>query len=194
MEGKLIIFSAPSGAGKTTIVHRVLEKFNTSMEFSISATTRQPRSGEKHGKDYYFLSVPDFKRRIIRNEFVEYEAVYQNQFYGTLNSELDRIWKKGNHVIFDVDVKGGLNIKKQYPKKALAIFIMPPSLEVLEKRLLSRAKDDQRSIKERLNKARQELTYAHDFDKVIINENLDEAVNEAIQIINNFLNSNGSNQ
>ncbi|MCF8217975.1 MAG: guanylate kinase [Bacteroidales bacterium] len=193
MEGKLIIFSAPSGAGKTTIVHRVLEKFNN-IEFSISATTRQPRSGEKHGEDYYFLSVPDFKRRIIKNEFIEYEAVYQNQFYGTLKSELERIWKKGKHVIFDVDVQGGLNIKKQYPKKALAIFIMPPGLEILEKRLLSRAKDDERSIKERLNKARLELTYAHDFDKVIVNEDLDEAVNEAIQIINNFLNSNGSDK
>ena len=193
MEGKLIIFSAPSGAGKTTIVHRVLEKLNN-IEFSISATTRQPRSGEKHGEDYYFLSVPDFKRRIIKNEFIEYEAVYQNQFYGTLKSELERIWKKGKHVIFDVDVQGGLNIKKQYPKKALAIFIMPPGLEILEKRLLSRAKDDERSIKERLNKARLELTYAHDFDKVIINEDLDEAVNEAIQIINNFLNSNGSDK
>ncbi|MGM0612421.1 MAG: guanylate kinase [Bacteroidota bacterium] len=193
MEGKLIIFSAPSGAGKTTIVHRVLDKFNN-IEFSISATTRQPRSGEKHGEDYYFLSVPDFKRRIIKNEFIEYEAVYQNQFYGTLKSELDRIWGKGKHVIFDVDVQGGLNIKKQYPKKALAIFIMPPGLEILEKRLLSRAKDDERSIKERLNKARHELTYAHDFDKVIVNEDLDEAVNEAIQIINNFLNSNGSDK
>lgn len=193
MEGNLIIFSAPSGAGKTTIVHRILEKFNN-LEFSVSATTRQPRTGEKHGQDYYFLSLPDFKQRIMKNEFIEYEAVYQNQFYGTLSSELERIWSNGKHVIFDVDVLGGLNIKKQYPKKGLAIFIMPPSLEILEKRLSDRAKDDERSIKKRLNKAREELTYAHDFDKVIVNENIDEAVSEATKIINNFLNSNGSNK
>ena len=193
MEGHLIIFSAPSGAGKTTIVHRILEKFNN-LEFSVSATTRQPRTGEKHGQDYYFLSLPDFKQRIMKDEFIEYEAVYQNQFYGTLSSELERIWSNEKHVIFDVDVLGGLNIKKQYPKKGLAIFIMPPSLEILEKRLSARAKDDERSIKKRLNKAREELTYAHDFDKVIVNENIDEAVSEATEIINNFLNSNGSNK
>ncbi|MCF8331689.1 MAG: guanylate kinase [Bacteroidales bacterium] len=186
MDGKLIIFSAPSGAGKTTIVHQVLEYFDN-MEFSVSATTRYARPGEINGKDYYFIELDDFRRRIENDEFVEYEQVYHKQFYGTLKTELERIWNKGNHVIFDVDVIGGLNIKKQYSKKALAIFIMPPSVEVLEKRLFERAGDDERSIRQRLNKAKHELTYAHQFDEVIVNENLETAVNEAIEIINKFL-------
>lgn len=188
MEGKLIIVSAPSGAGKTTIVHRVLEHIK-SLEFSVSATTRYARDGEKQGVDYYFMDAEDFKRRIQRNEFVEYEQVYHNQFYGTLKSELQRIWEKGNHVIFDVDVIGGLNIRKQYPDNALALFIMPPSVEELERRLFERAKDDTRSIRQRLNKAKHELTYAHQFDTVIVNEVLDEAVKETIETIENFLNN-----
>jgi guanylate kinase len=192
MEGKLIIVSAPSGAGKTTIVHRVLEHFNN-LEFSVSATTRYARDGEKQGVDYYFMDADDFKRRIERNEFVEYEQVYHNQFYGTLKSELERIWKKGNHLIFDVDVIGGLNIKKQYPEKALALFIMPPSVEELERRLFERAKDDTRSIRQRLNKAKHELTYAHQFDTVIVNEVLEDAVKETIETIENFLNNECSN-
>lgn len=186
MDGKLIIFSAPSGAGKTTIVHRVLKHFDN-LEFSVSATTRYARPGEKNGKDYYFIELDDFRKRIEKEEFVEYEQVYHKQFYGTLKTELKRIWNKGNHVIFDVDVIGGLNIKKQYTQRALAIFIMPPSVEVLEKRLFERAKDDERSIRQRLNKAKHELTYAHQFDEVIVNEDLEIAVNEAVEVMNKFL-------
>lgn len=135
MEGKLFIFSAPSGSGKTTIVRTLLEK-DLNLEFSISATSRSKRENETDGKDYYFLSADDFKEKIDKDEFVEWEEVYENRFYGTLKSELERIWNQGKHVIFDVDVVGGLNIKKKYPDKALSIFIMPPSIEELEKRLI----------------------------------------------------------
>lgn len=186
MDGRLIIVSAPSGAGKTTIVNRLLEKYDN-LEFSISATTRMPRNNEENGRDYYFMPPREFKERIQNNEFIEYEQVYHNQYYGTLKTELNRIWEKGNNVIFDVDVVGGLNIKKQFPVKGLALFIMPPSVEVLEKRLFERTGDEQRSIRQRLNKAKQELTYAHHFDEVIVNEELEEAVKEALESINKFL-------
>ncbi|MGM0647862.1 MAG: guanylate kinase [Bacteroidota bacterium] len=187
MHGKMVIFSAPSGAGKTTIVHQVMEQCND-LSFSVSATTRNPRSGEKDGEDYYFLTTDEFKQKIEEGEFIEYEQVYHKQFYGTLRTEVERLWNDGKHVVFDVDVVGGLNIKKQYKTKALAIFIMPPSLDVLEQRLYKRAKDDERSIRLRLSKARQELTYAHQFDQVVVNEILEEAVEETKTLIQNFLN------
>jgi len=184
--GKLIIFSAPSGSGKTTIVKKILKKFNN-LEFSISACSRLPRKGEINTKDYHFLSVDDFKNKIRNNKFVEWEEVYENQYYGTLVSELERIWEKGNSVVFDVDVVGGLNIKKEYPKNSLAIFIKPPSIKELENRLRKRATDSEEQIKKRINKAKEELEYAKDFDKIILNDNLDKAVKETIKAIENFV-------
>jgi len=184
--GKLIIFSAPSGSGKTTIVKQVLQKINN-LEFSISACSRLPRKGEVHTKDYHFLSIDEFKSNIKDNKFVEWEEVYKNQFYGTLISELDRIWNNGNSVIFDVDVIGGLNIKKKYPKNSLAIFIKPPSITELESRLRNRATDSEEQIKKRINKAEKELQYANSFDKIILNNNLEEAVEKTIKAIKKFI-------
>ncbi|MBN1253321.1 MAG: guanylate kinase [Bacteroidales bacterium] len=184
--GKLIIFSAPSGSGKTTIVKKVLQHFNN-LEFSISACSRLPRGNEKNGIDYYFLSAEEFRNSIQSNKFVEWEEVYENQYYGTLISELDRIWKKGNSVVFDVDVVGGLNIKKKYQQNSLAIFIQPPSIDELEKRLRKRATDNEEQIKKRINKAEKELLYSKDFDKVILNDDLDIAVNQTIKLIENFI-------
>lgn len=183
----MVIFSAPSGAGKTTIVRRMMQHFSN-LSFSVSATTRDPRSGEKNEEDYYFLTTEEFRQKVERDEFVEYEQVYHKQFYGTLRSEVERLWKAGKHVVFDVDVVGGLNIKKHYKEKALAIFIMPPSTDILEQRLYKRAKDDERSIRLRLSKAKQELTYAHQFDYVVVNDILEEAVEETKCLIQNFLN------
>lgn len=186
MEGKLFIFSAPSGSGKTTIVRNLLEK-DLALEFSISATSRPKRENELHGKDYYFLSAEDFKNKISKNEFLEWEEVYENRFYGTLKSELDRIWSKGKHVIFDVDVIGGLNLKKTHPENALAVFIMPPSVEELEKRLRSRSTDSEEDIRTRINKAEQELSYANQFDLIIVNENLEQAIDEAEKAVREFI-------
>jgi guanylate kinase len=186
MEGKLFIFSAPSGSGKTTIVRNLLEK-DLALEFSISATSRPKRENEVHGKDYYFLSVEDFKNKISKNEFLEWEEVYENRFYGTLKSELERIWSKGKHVIFDVDVIGGLNLKKSHPQNALAVFIMPPSVEELEKRLRSRSTDSEADIRTRINKAEQELSYANQFDLIIVNENLEQAIDEAEKAVREFI-------
>lgn len=187
MEGKLFIFSAPSGSGKTTIVRSLLEK-ELGLEFSISATSRPKRQNEVDGKDYYFLSAEDFKEKIAADEFVEWEEVYHDRFYGTLKSELERIWAKGKHVIFDVDVVGGLNIKKIYPVKALSIFIMPPSVDELEKRLIHRSTDSTDDIKTRINKANKELSYAENFDIIIINDELEKAIQEAEQIVLKFIN------
>ncbi len=184
--GKLIIFSAPSGSGKTTIIKQVLQK-NENLEFSISACSRLPRKNEINGKDYYYLSVDEFKNNIKDNRFIEWEEVYENQFYGTLISELDRIWEKGNSVVFDVDVVGGINIKKKYPENSLAIFIKPPSIKELENRLISRSTDSKEQIKKRINKAEEELEYAKDFDKIILNDNLEEAVEETIKAIEEFV-------
>ncbi len=187
MEGKLFIFSAPSGSGKTTIVRTLLEK-DLDIEFSISATSRPKRENETDGKDYYFLSADDFKEKIDKDEFVEWEEVYENRFYGTLKSELERIWNQGKHVIFDVDVVGGLSIKKKYPDKALSIFIMPPSIEELEKRLILRSTDSIEDIETRINKAKEELNYAERFDIIIINDELENAIHESETAIKKFVN------
>lgn len=188
MEGKLIIFSAPSGSGKTTIVKHLLDK-GFKLEFSISACNRSPRGNEKHGKDYYFLETEDFRSKIENNDFVEWEEVYADRFYGTLRSELDRIWKKGNHVLFDVDVKGGINIKKQFGSQALSVFVMPPSVEELENRLKGRGTDSDEEIEKRLAKAQEEITYARQFDHIILNDDLTFAKEEAEQLLTSFLKS-----
>ena len=186
-KGKLLIFSAPSGAGKTTIVKHILGKdFN--LEFSISATTRSPREGEVHGKDYYFLSAEEFKSKIQKEDFLEWEEVYEDIFYGSLKSEVDRIRDNGKNVIFDVDVVGGVNIKQFYGDDALSVFVQPPSVEELEKRLISRATDSMDIIKERVAKAAQELEFAPKFDKVIVNDDLQEAFKETEETLSNFLN------
>lgn len=186
MVGKLIIFSAPSGAGKSTLVHYLLGRgFN--MEFSVSATSRAPRGIEKHGVDYYFLSLEEFKQKIDNQEFIEYEEVYTDIFYGTLRSEVDRITSKGSNIIFDVDVMGGLNIKKQYGDRALALFIAPPSIDILHQRLIDRKTDSPEMIAKRVAKADYEMTFAPKFDFVLVNDDLDKAKAEAEQLIRKFL-------
>jgi guanylate kinase len=186
MQGKLIIFSAPSGAGKTTIVHAMLEQLPELM-FSISACSRDRRKNEVDGKDYYFLSVEAFKKKIDEDAFLEWEEVYKNHFYGTLRSEVQRIWNEGKHVIFDVDVYGGINIKKQFPEQALAIFVMPPSVKILEERLRNRSTDTDANINKRLEKALHEIGKSGSFDLTIINDDLETAINEALQAVKSFL-------
>lgn len=184
--GKLIIFSAPSGSGKTTIVKSLLTKdFN--LEFSISATTRSIRGTEKDGVDYYFLSPDAFREKISANELLEWEEVYTNKYYGTLKSEVDRITSKGKNVVFDVDVIGGLNIKKMFPTNSIAIFIQPPSIEVLKSRLIARGIDAPEVIAQRLNKAEEELSYAQRFDHIVINNDLQTAINETEKLLKHFL-------
>jgi guanylate kinase len=186
MKGKLVIISAPSGAGKTTIVRHLLDS-GLNLDFSVSATTRAPRGIEKDGVDYFFLTVPEFRKRIENNEFVEWEEVYKDLLYGTLKSELERIWKKGNHVIFDVDAKGGINLKKIFGNNSIAIFIMPPSVEELEKRLIARGTDEPEKIRMRVSKAKEELELANQFDFVIVNQRLDKAKEEARKIVSSFI-------
>lgn len=186
MYGKLIIFSAPSGAGKTTIVRHLLEQ-NLNLEFSISATSRGMRHTEINGKDYYFLSPEEFKSKIDNNEFLEWEEVYSGTFYGTLKSEVERIRKNGNNVIFDVDVVGGCNIKKYYGDEALAVFVQPPSVEELRNRLISRSTDSSEVIEKRVAKAEYELTFASQFDRIIVNEDLLKAFDEAEKCIREFI-------
>ncbi|WP_419802424.1 guanylate kinase [Mucilaginibacter sp.] len=185
--GKLIIFSAPSGAGKTTIVHHLLSKF-PDLAFSISATTREPRGDEQDGKDYYFISQKEFLHRIAQKEFVEFEEVYSGTFYGTLRAEIDRIWADGKHVIFDIDVVGGLHLKRKYDGKALAIFVQPPSLEVLIDRLSGRGTDSEAKLQERYAKAEKELAYAPQFDVILKNYDLDVACEEAKTLVSGFIN------
>ncbi len=186
-QGKLIIFSAPSGSGKSTIVDYLLQQ-NLNLQFSISATSRVPRGNEKQGKEYYFLTVEDFKNKIAEGAFLEYEEVYPGCFYGTLKSEVDRIITTGSNVVFDVDVVGGCNIKKQYGNRALAVFIQPPSVEILKQRLETRGTDSPEVIEKRLSKAAYELSFASRFDKIIINDNLERAQQETTLIINQFIN------
>ncbi len=186
MNGKLIVVSAPSGSGKTTIVRQVLN-FGINLEFSVSACSRKPRGNEVNGKDYYFLNETDFKKKIDNDEFIEWEQVYKGCYYGTLRAEVQRIWQTGNHVIFDVDVIGGLNIKKQYPKNCLAIFIKAPSINDLESRLRGRSTDSEETIRKRLEKAEYELSFSPQFDLVITNNILEDAVNQAIRVITDFI-------
>lgn len=184
--GKLIIFSAPSGSGKSTIVNHLLKK-DYKLEFSISATSRKPRGEEQHGKEYYFLSAEDFRERIKKEEFLEWEEVYTDCFYGTLLSEVDRITSKGYNVVFDVDVVGGLNIKKIFGDKALAIFIQPPSIEELKNRLKKRNTDSEETIAQRVEKAEFEMSFANQFDKIIVNDILEDAFTEAENTLDSFL-------
>ncbi len=187
--GKLIVFSAPSGSGKTTLVKHLLAQPDLQLDFSVSATSRAARGEEKHGKDYYFLSIDEFRKHIQEDDFLEYEEVYKDNFYGTLKSELERIWALGKHVIFDIDVVGGLNIKRQFPTQTLAVFVQPPSKEVLEERLRSRKTESEEKILMRLAKAEEELAKAQLFDVVIENNELEMAKKEAYQLVADFITS-----
>lgn len=184
--GKLIIVSAPSGAGKTTLVRHLLEIFD-SIEFSVSCATRSPRENEIDGNDYYFISTEEFKQKIDNQEFAEWEEVYAGSYYGTLKSEIERIWAKGKHVIFDIDVVGGLNLKKLYPGNSLTIFIMPPSVEELEKRLRIRNTESEDKLQLRVQKAENELLLAPEFDIILVNEDLEKSKAEISELINQFL-------
>lgn len=185
--GKLIIFSAPSGSGKTTIVKELLKQF-PQFEFSISATSRQPRGTEQNGIDYFFLSHEEFKQKVAADEFIEWEEVYNGTCYGTLKSEMTRIWEKGNVIIFDVDVIGGINLKHIFGDSACSIFIMPPSIEVLRQRLIGRGTDSMETIEKRVAKAGFELSKADEFDHVVVNDILEDAISQTQEIINDFLN------
>ena len=185
-QGKAIIFSAPSGAGKTTIVRYLLEK-EIPLLFSISACSRNRRPNEMDGKDYYFLSIDEFKAKVSNNAFVEWEEVYENNFYGTLKSEIDRIWSSHQHIVFDVDIVGGLNLKKYFGDRALSIFIEPPSLDVLFKRLKNRATENEKSLNKRIEKATQEMKFSSSFDLIIINDKLEKAKKDAFEEVSKFL-------
>ena len=186
-KGKLIIFSAPSGAGKTTVVKHLLKQ-NFGLEFSISATSRKPRHTETNGKDYYFLTHDEFQKRVKNGEFLEWEEVYAGTCYGTLKSEVERIRNKGKHVIFDVDVVGGTNIKKYYGDEALAVFIKPPSIQELHTRLVGRSTDTPEVIEKRVQKAEYELTFASQFDVILVSQELPVTLGNAEKIVRNFLN------
>jgi len=188
-KGKLIVFSAPSGSGKTTIVKHLLSKENLNLEFSISATSREKRGTEEHEKDYYFLSAKAFKDKIKNDDFLEWEEVYRDNFYGTLKTEVERIWALGKHVIFDIDVSGGLRIKRKFPDKTLAIFVKPPSIDELKIRLKKRKTESEDKINMRVAKASAELATAPLFDTIIINDNLEKALLEAENRVCNFINA-----
>ncbi len=184
---KLIVFSAPSGSGKTTIVRHLLEQTDLPLAFSISATTRAPRGAEKNGEDYYFLNEETFKTKIRKKEFLEYEEVYKGLFYGTLESEIKRLWSENKAVLFDIDVMGGISIKNSFPNKTLTVFVQPPSIETLERRLKLRNTDDEKTLQVRLNKAQQELDQADRFDKIIINDDLATTLSETEELVRAFL-------
>ena len=186
-KGKLIIISAPSGCGKSTIIGEIIKNEVLNLAFSISATTRAPRGEEVDGVNYYFLSVDEFKQAIANDELVEYEEVYPGRYYGTLKKEVARICESGKNVILDIDVKGGINVKNQYGDEALSIFIMPPSVEVLQQRLISRDTDSAEAIAERVGKAEYEISFAGQFDRTIVNDKLDVAIAETKQIISEFV-------
>ena len=187
MAGKIIIMSAPSGCGKSTIINALLDRGDIDMQFSISATSRKPRGEEQHGVHYYFLTEEEFRDRISRDEFVEYEEVYAGRFYGTLRSEIDRITGEGHNVVLDIDVKGAMNVKRLYGDMALALFIMPPSIETLRKRLEGRATDAPEVIDERVRKAAYELEFAPRYDATVVNDDLATAIEETHRLITDFL-------
>ena len=186
IQGKVIIFSAPSGAGKTTIVHALLKEI-PELTFSISACSRLPRENEKDGKDYFFIGVEQFKDQIEQDQFVEWEEVYKEHYYGTLKSELSRIWSDSKTVVFDVDVQGGINLKAKFNNSALSVFVMPPNIEVLEHRLRMRKTETEEKIKQRIEKAEAEMKLSNKFDVVIKNDNLENAIDEAKKLIHNFI-------
>ncbi len=187
MKGKLLVFSAPSGSGKTTIVRHLLSKEDLNLEFSISAATREARGEEINGKDYYFMSIEEFKKHIKADDFVEWEEVYRDNFYGTLKTEIERIWANGKNVIFDIDVAGGLRIKKKFPEETLAVFVKPPSIDELKIRLKKRSTESEDKINMRIAKASVELATAPQFDKIIKNYDLDIAKDEAYQLVKELL-------
>jgi len=186
--GKVLIFSAPSGAGKSTVVRHLMSKYNF-LGFSVSATSRAPRGDEKHGKEYFFYSAGEFRKMIEQDLLVEYEEVYAGFYYGTLKSEVQRIFDEGKIAVFDIDVKGGITLKKLYGKSALSVFIMPPSIEALRERLVSRGTETVESVKRRVAKAREEMSYSASFDKIVINDNLERCLEEAESIVEQFFNS-----
>ncbi|MEN9488430.1 MAG: hypothetical protein RL494_695 [Bacteroidota bacterium] len=186
-KGKLLVFSAPSGSGKTTIVRHLLTQEDLNLEFSISCATREPRGEEVNGKDYYFISLEEFKKHIKAEDFIEWEEVYRDNFYGTLKSEVERIWAKGKNVIFDIDVSGGLRIKSKFPQETLAVFVKPPSVDELKRRLKQRSTESEDKINMRIAKAHVELATAPQFDQIIKNYDLDVAKEEAYQLVKNFL-------
>lgn len=186
-EGKIIIFSAPSGTGKSTIIQRLMPVTELRLNFSVSATSRAPRTGEVHGQHYYFISPDEFQQHIDAGDFIEWEEVYNGTRYGTLRSEIDRIISRGDNVVLDIDVKGGINMKRIFGQRALSIFIEPPSVEELGRRLRSRATDSEEVICKRLAKAEYELGFAPEYDRIVINDNLDEAVAKVRQLITDFI-------
>ena len=192
-KGKLLVFSAPSGSGKTTIVRHLLAQPELNLEFSISAATRELRGEEVNGKDYYFMSIADFKKHIKADDFIEWEEVYRDNFYGTLKSEVERIWAKGKNVIFDIDVAGGLRIKSKFPKETLAVFVKPPSVDELKRRLKERSTESEDKINMRIAKAHVELATAPQFDMVIKNYDLDVAKQEAYELVKAFVNTDSTN-
>ena len=185
-EGKVLIFTAPSGSGKTTIVRHLLEKYDF-LGFSVSATTRDKRPHEKESKDYYFISREEFSKKIKDKAFIEWEEVYQDQYYGTLKSEVNRVWDEGRHIVFDIEVKGATNIKKLYGDQALAVFIKVPTLQELVRRLKARKTESEASLKKRIRRIKKELTFEKSFDKVLINDDLEKTLQEAEQLVMNFL-------
>ncbi|RZJ35142.1 MAG: guanylate kinase [Flavobacterium sp.] len=187
-KGKLIVFSAPSGSGKTTIVRHLLSMEDLNLEFSVSATSREPRGNEIDGTDYYFISLSEFKHHIKNQDFLEWEEVYRDNFYGTLKSEIERIWAKGKNVIFDIDVAGGLRIKRKFPEETLAVFVKPPSIDELKIRLKKRSTESDDKINMRIAKASVEMATAPQFDRIIKNYDLEEAKNEAYMLVRNFIN------
>lgn len=192
--GKLIVFSAPSGSGKTTIVRHLLDLEKLNLEFSISATSRSPRGYEKEGEDYYYISAEQFKQHIKDEDFLEWEEVYRDTFYGTLKSEVERIWAKGKNVIFDIDVVGGLRIKKKFPARTLAVFVKPPSVDELKIRLKKRKTESDEKINMRIAKASIEMATAPQFDHIIVNDDLDKALAESEQLVLDFISGNQSSE
>lgn len=190
MDGKVVIFSAPSGSGKSTLVSALL-RTRLPLAFSVSATTRPPRGAERNGVDYYFLGAEEFRRRVAAGDFVEHEEVYAGCFYGTLRSELHRLWEEGKTILFDVDVKGGINLKRIFGGRALTIFVQPPSIEELRRRLVNRGTDTPEKIEQRVAKATEELAFAPQFDRVVVNDDLSTAVGEVVALVTRFIHDKG---